>query len=67
QRPVALGPVTGDQAVLTRGIREGERAVTSGALRLVNGSAVQVADPVRPAAQPPQRRRPGGQQGGPPR
>lgn len=70
QRPLVLGPVTADQAVVTRGIREGERAVTSGALRLVAGSAVQVAEPVRPIAQPPpQRRRPGGARpaGGPPR
>ena len=65
QRPLVLGPVTGDQAVIARGMRDGERAVTSGALRLVSGSQVQVAEPVRPAAAPPpQRRRPGGQQGG---
>ena len=65
QRPLVLGPITGDQVVVTRGIAEGERAVTSGALRLIAGSAVQVADPVRPVAQPPpQRRRPGGGPGG---
>lgn len=64
QRPLVLGPITGDQAVVMRGIADGERAVTSGALRLIAGSAVLVADPVRPIAQPPpQRRRPGG--GGP--
>lgn len=68
QRPLVLGTVTGEQAVVLRGMRAGERAVTSGALRLVSGSVVQVAEPVRPvAAPPPQRRRPGGQQGGPPR
>ena len=67
QRPLVLGPVNGDQAVVVRGMREGERAVTSGALRLVAGSTVQVAEPVRPVAQPPpQRRRPGGQQGAAP-
>lgn len=65
QRPIVVGTVTADQAVITRGMRDGERAVTSGALRLVSGSTVQVAEPVRPAAAPPpQRRRPGAQQGG---
>jgi multidrug efflux system membrane fusion protein len=61
QRPLMLGTIAGQQAVVQRGIRPGERAVTSGALRLVNGSAVQVAEPVRPSSgPPPPRRRPGG-------
>ncbi len=60
QRPLVLGTVTGTQAVVLRGMRPGERAVTSGALRLVNGSAVQVAEPARPPSMPPVRRRPAG-------
>jgi multidrug efflux system membrane fusion protein len=67
QRPLTLGTIAGQQAVVLRGLRPGERAVTSGALRLVAGSAVQVADPVVPAAVPRQvRRRPAGAGGPPP-
>jgi multidrug efflux system membrane fusion protein len=65
QRPLVLGVITGSQAVVQRGLRPGERVVTSGALRLTAGAAVQVADPVRPPASTNQpRRRP--QQGGAP-
>ncbi|OYW09767.1 MAG: hypothetical protein B7Z53_02310, partial [Rhodospirillales bacterium 12-71-4] len=67
QRPLTLGTIAGPQAVVQRGIRPGERAVSSGALRLVNGSRVQVAEPVVPVAIPRQaRRRPGGAPGAPP-
>ncbi|MGK7870316.1 efflux RND transporter periplasmic adaptor subunit [Falsiroseomonas sp. E2-1-a20] len=66
QRPVTLGTIAGQQAVVLRGMRPGERAVTSGALRLVSGSAVQVADPVVPVAVPRQRRRPPGAGGAAP-
>ena len=68
QRLITLGVVTGTQAVVSRGLRPGERVVTSGALRLTPGAAVQVAEPVRPPStvnQPPRRRRPGNE-GGPP-
>jgi multidrug efflux system membrane fusion protein len=65
QRPLTLGVVSGTQAVVRRGLQPGERVVTSGALRLTPGAAVEVAEPVRPPASTaqPQRRR---QQGGPP-
>ncbi len=68
QRPLMLGTIAGQQAVVLRGLRPGERAVSSGALRLVSGSTVQVADPVVPAAVPRQVRRPPGAapEGGPP-
>lgn len=68
QRPLVLGVIAGTQAVVQRGLRPGERVVTSGALRLTAGAAVQVAEPVRPSAAPPQqrRRRPQQQQGGGP-
>ncbi|MBR0683652.1 efflux RND transporter periplasmic adaptor subunit [Roseomonas eburnea] len=67
QRPLTLGVVSGTQAVVERGLRPGERVVTSGALRLVAGATVQVAEPVRPppSAPQPQRRRPQ-QRGEPP-
>jgi multidrug efflux system membrane fusion protein len=65
QRPLALGVVAGTQAVVQRGLRPGERVVTSGALRLTAGATVQVAEPVRPpASTPTPRRRPGGPQAG---
>lgn len=66
QRPLTLGTIAGQQAVVLRGLRPGERAVTSGALRLVSGSLVQVAEPVVPVAVPRQvRRRPPGAGGAP--
>ncbi|MFT8243066.1 efflux RND transporter periplasmic adaptor subunit [Roseomonas sp. BN140053] len=45
QRAVALGPVTQTEAVLRDGLREGERVVTSGGLRLNPGTLVAVAEP----------------------
>lgn len=57
QRNITLGTIAGSQAVVLAGMRVGERAVTSGALRLVNGSLVQVAEPVRPPPSVPQARR----------
>ncbi|HEY4251756.1 MAG TPA: efflux RND transporter periplasmic adaptor subunit [Roseomonas sp.] len=67
QRPLTLGTIAGTDAVVRNGIRPGERVVTSGALRLQGGSAVQVAEPVHPPApvpgEGPRRRRQGGQQG----
>lgn len=59
QRPLTLGIVSGEQAVVRSGLRPGERVVTSGALRLTPGSAVVVAAPMRPpsgAAQQQRRR-----------
>jgi multidrug efflux system membrane fusion protein len=58
QRPLTLGVVSGTLAMVRRGLQPGEQVVTSGALRLTDGAAVQVAEPVvPPAAQPQQRRR----------
>jgi multidrug efflux system membrane fusion protein len=64
QRPLTLGIIAGNQAVVQRGLRPGERVVTSGALRLTAGAPVQVAEPVRPPTavnQPPRRSRPAAQ------
>jgi multidrug efflux system membrane fusion protein len=68
QRPIVLGVVSGSLAVVQRGLRPGERVVTSGALRLTAGASVQVAEPVRQSAATPQprRRRPQQQPGGTP-
>ncbi len=62
QRPLVLGTVSGTLAVVRRGMQPGERAVTSGALRLVDGSPLQVAEPARPPSTPPRRRGAGAQQ-----
>ena len=68
QRPLTLGLLTATDAVVTRGLREGERVVTSGALRLNAGASVVVSDPVRGSAEPPARPRGarGGRPGGAP-
>ncbi|GGG34557.1 hypothetical protein GCM10010964_23090 [Caldovatus sediminis] len=62
QRPLALGVQTEQIAVVRRGLRPGERVVTSGALRLHDGARVSVAaeDPPHPGeeAPPPRRGRP---------
>lgn len=64
QRPIALGVMQATDAVVMRGLRPGETVVTSGALRLAQGSAVQVADAVQPPPRPAGRRRPGAGGGG---
>ena len=56
QRPLVLGLLTATDAVVMRGLRDGETVVTSGGLRLNNGSAVVVSDPVRGSAEPPRAR-----------
>jgi multidrug efflux system membrane fusion protein len=62
QRPLALDVQTDQIAVVRRGLRPGERVVTSGALRLHDGARVTVAaeDPPRPGEEtpPPRRGRP---------
>nr|WP_272874873.1 efflux RND transporter periplasmic adaptor subunit [Roseomonas marmotae] len=55
-RDLTLGPVTQTEAVVREGLRPGEQVVTSGALRLSQGSRVTPAGP-RPA---PQRTAPAG-------
>jgi multidrug efflux system membrane fusion protein len=52
QRPIVLGVMQGTDAVAMRGLRPGEAVVTSGALRLAQGSAVQVAEAVQPPPRP---------------
>lgn len=46
---VTLGPARGDQVAVTKGIKEGELVVTSGQLKLRNGSPVVINNQVQPA------------------
>lgn len=46
---VTLGPARGDQVAVTKGIKEGELVVTSGQLKLRNGSPVIINNQVQPA------------------
>src|SRR5512138_630718 len=50
KRPVALGPVRGNEAVIKSGLKVGETVVTDGQLRLVPGSKVDVRTQAQPAS-----------------
>jgi membrane fusion protein (multidrug efflux system) len=54
---VTVGPVRGDQIALLTGVKEGDLVVTTGQLKLKNGSAVIINNAVQPlneaAPQPP--------------
>jgi membrane fusion protein (multidrug efflux system) len=45
---VTLGPARGDQVAVLKGIDEGDRIVTSGQLKLINGSPLSVDNSVQP-------------------
>jgi len=45
---VLLGPARGDQVAILKGIKEGERVVTSGQLKLKSGSPVVINNTVQP-------------------
>ncbi|MDI7862209.1 efflux RND transporter periplasmic adaptor subunit [Rhizobiaceae bacterium n13] len=44
-RPVTPGPIDGGRAVISSGLKVGERVVTSGQYRLATGSKISVQDP----------------------
>jgi len=46
---VTTGPTRGDQVAILSGVNEGEQVVTSGQVKLKNGTAVAVDNTVRPA------------------
>ena len=49
---VTTGPTRGDQVAVTSGVSEGQEVVTSGQLKLKNGTEVVVNNKVQPAADP---------------
>jgi membrane fusion protein, multidrug efflux system len=52
QRFVTTGDTRGDQVVILKGLKEGESVVTSGQLKLKNGSEVSINNKVLPANNP---------------
>lgn len=52
QRPLQLGVLTASEAVVRRGVEPGERVVTSGALRLSQGTAVVATEDAPPGNAP---------------
>lgn len=49
---VSIGPARGDQVAVLSGLQEGDEVVTSGQLKLKNGTAVVVDNTVQPANSP---------------
>jgi len=49
---VTLGPTRGDQVAVLRGVKEGDLVVTSGQLKLNNGTPVIINDTAQPANDP---------------
>ena len=49
---VTLGRTRGDQVAILKGVSEGDEVVTSGQLKLRNGSEVAVNNKVQPADSP---------------
>jgi len=49
---VTLGPSRGDQVAILKGVKEGERVVTSGQLKLKSGSPVVINNTVQPLNDP---------------
>lgn len=47
---VTLGPARGDQVAILKGVKDGERIVTSGQLKLKSGSPVVINNQVQPAS-----------------
>ena len=49
---VTLGPTRGDQVAVLKGVKEGDMVVTSGQLKLINGTPLIVDNSVKPANDP---------------
>jgi len=53
RRSITVGPVMGDQTVITKGVEQGDQVVTRGIDHLRDGSKVEVEKPASDAAQAP--------------
>jgi membrane fusion protein (multidrug efflux system) len=51
QKFVTVGPTRGDQIAVLKGIKEGDRVVTSGQIKLRNGSLLEINNSVVPSEQ----------------
>jgi len=49
---VTLGPTRGDQVAVVKGVKEGDRVVTSGQMKLVNGAPLIIDNSVLPSNDP---------------
>jgi membrane fusion protein (multidrug efflux system) len=49
---VTTGPTRGDQIAILKGIKEGDQVVTSGQLKLKNGTPIEVSTQLQPADSP---------------
>jgi multidrug efflux system membrane fusion protein len=52
RRSITIGPVMGDQTVITKGVEQGEQVVTRGIDHLREGSKVEVEKPASDGAKP---------------
>jgi multidrug efflux system membrane fusion protein len=51
-RPIAVGPMTDDMAIITSGLNEGDRVVTDGQYKLVADAPVTIAPAVAQQSAP---------------
>lgn len=49
---VTVGPTRGDQIAILKGVREGDVIITSGQIKLKNGSAIEINNDVQPLNDP---------------
>ena len=49
---VTLGPDRGDQVAILQGVKEGDTVVTSGQLKLRNGSPIAINNAIQPSSNP---------------
>jgi len=52
QRFIQMGETRGDQVAVLKGVKAGEEVITSGQLKLRNGSAIAINNAVTPGSNP---------------
>ena len=57
-RPVAAGEWSGEDWIITSGLKEGDRVIVDGVLKLGPGAPVRIADAKKPEAQKPEAKKP---------